>query len=181
MARVFVALLFLALVPGAALAACPRLLDHTVPGLVGDSTSLCRFQGKVLLVVNTASQCTYTPQYEGLEKLHKRYAGRGLVVLGFPANDFGAQEPGSNGEIARFCEVNYGVSFPMFSKSAVTGAAVNPFYAMLAERSGKRPGWNFHKYLVDRRGEKVLSFESAVSPDDPQLLREIERLLAIAG
>ena len=171
----------LAFVPGAALSACPRLLDHTVPGLAGNSTPLCQFQGKVLLVVNTASQCTYTPQYEGLERLHKRYSGRGLVVLGFPANDFGAQEPGSNGEIARFCQVNYGVSFPMFAKSVVAGPAAIPFYAMLAERSGKRPGWNFHKYLIDRSGQKVLSFESAVSPDNPQFLRDIERLLAAAG
>ena len=94
---------------------------------------------------------------------------------------FGAQEPGSNGEIARFCEVNYGVSFPMFAKSGVAGPAANPFFAMLAERTGKRPGWNFHKYLIDRRGDKKLSFESTASPDDPQLLREIERLLAAAG
>ena len=173
--------ILLAFVPGAALAACPRLLDHTVAGLTGNSTPLCQFQGKVLLVVNTASQCGYTPQYEGLEKLHKRYAGRGLVVLGFPANDFGAQEPGSNGDIARFCQVNYGVSFPMFTKSDVVGPAAIPSYAMLAERSGKRPAWNFHKYLVDRNGEKVLSFESAVTPDDPQLLKNIERLLAAAG
>lgn len=180
-ARIPATLLFIAFLPGAVLAACPRLLDHTVPGLVGNSTPLCQFQGKVLLVVNTASQCTYTPRYEGLERLHKRYAGRGLVVLGFPANDFGGQEPGSNREIASFCQVNYGVSFPIFAKSGVTGAAANPFYAMLAERTGKRPGWNFHKYLIDRSGEKVLSFESAVSPDDSQLRREIERLLAAAG
>lgn len=100
-AQVFI----LAFVSGVAHASCSRLLDHTVPSLIGNSTPLCQFQGKVLLVVNTASQCFYTPRYEGLEKLHKRYSGRGLVVLGFPANDFGAQEPGSNGEIARFCEV----------------------------------------------------------------------------
>ena len=181
MTQILAALLFIAFLPGAAFAACPRLLDHTVQSLMGTSTPLCQFQGKVLLVVNTASQCLYTPQYEGLEKLHKRYAGRGLVVLGFPANDFGGQEPGSNGEIASFCQVNYGVSFLMFAKSGVTGAATNPFYAMLAERSGKRPGWNFHKYLIDRAGEKVLSFESAVSPADPRLLRDIERLLAAAG
>lgn len=180
-ARILATLLCLAFVSGIAHASCSRLLDHMAPSLMGNSTPLCQFQGKVLLVVNTASQCLYTPQYEGLEKLHKRYSGRGLMVLGFPANDFGAQEPGSNGEIARFCEVNYGVSFPMFAKSGVTGPAANPFFAMLAERTGKRPGWNFHKYLIDRRGDKVLSFESTVSPGDPQLVREIERLLAAAG
>lgn len=181
MRRILAALLFISFLPGAAFASCPRLLDHAVPGLEGNSTPLCRFQGKVLLVVNTASQCAFTPQYEGLERLHKRYAARGLVVLGFPANDFGAQEPGSNSEIARFCQVNYGVSFPMFAKSVVTGPAAIPLYAMLGERSGKRPGWNFHKYLIDRSGEKVLSFESAVAPDNPQFLRNIERLLAAAG
>jgi glutathione peroxidase len=180
-ARILASSLFLALIPAAALASCPRLLDQTVPSLVGNPTPLCQFQGKVLLVVNTASQCFYTPQYEGLEKLHKRYAGRGLVVLGFPANDFGGQEPGSNGEIAQFCQVNYGVSFPMFAKSGVTGPAANPFYSMLAERAGKKPGWNFHKYLVDRKGENVISFDSEVKPDDPKFLRDIERLLAAAG
>jgi glutathione peroxidase len=171
----------LAFASGAVHASCSRLLDHAMTNLIGNSTPLCQFQGKVLLVVNTASQCGYTPQYEGLEKLHKRYSGRGLAVLGFPANDFGAQEPGSNREIARFCEVNYGVTFRMFAKSGVTGPGANPFFAMLAERTGKRPAWNFHKYLVDRRGDKVFSFESAVSPGDPQLVREIERLLAAAG
>ena len=165
----------------AALAACPPLLDHTVSSLTGSPTPLCRYQGKVLLVVNTASQCGYTPQYEGLEKLYKRYAARGLVVLGFPSNDFGGQEPGSDKEIADFCQVNYGVSFPMFTKITVKGSGVNPFYAMLSQRTGKQPAWNFHKYLVDRRGEKVLSFESAVTPDDPRLLKEIERLLAQPG
>lgn len=181
MARIAAAMLVLALIPGTALASCPRLLDYTVPSLTGSPTPLCQYQGKVLLVVNTASQCFYTPQYEGLEKLQKRYAARGLVVLGFPSNDFGGQEPGSNKEIADFCQVNYGVSFPMFTKSVVKGPAASPLYAMLAQRTGKQPGWNFHKYLVDRKGEAVQSFESGVSPDDPRLLREIERLLAQSG
>ena len=181
MARFIAALLFLGVFPGAALAACPKLLDHTVPTLMGAATPLCQYEGKVVLVVNTASKCFYTPQYEGLEKLHKRFAARGLVVLGFPSNDFGGQEPGSNKEIAEFCQVNYGVSFPMFNKSPVKGATAIPLYAMLAERTGKQPGWNFHKYLIDRRGEKVQSFESGVSPDDRRFLREVERLLAAAG
>jgi glutathione peroxidase len=178
MIRTLAALAFLML-SSAAAAACPALLDVSLPTLTEDGASLCRYEGKVLLVVNTASQCGYTPQYEGLEKLHKRYKDKGLVVIGFPSNDFGAQEPGSNKEIANFCEVNYGVSFPMFAKSGVAKGPVNPFYERLAKASGAKPRWNFHKYLVDRHGAKVLSYESAVEPNDPRLVREIERLLAI--
>ena len=159
-------------------AACPPLLDLKVSTLTEDGVPLCRYQGKVLLVVNTASQCGYTPQYDGLEKLHRRYRDKGLVVMGFPSNDFGAQEPGSNKDIAQFCEVNYGVTFPMFAKSPVAKGAVNPFYERLAKVSGSRPQWNFHKYLVDRKGEKVLAYESAVTPNDPKFVKEIERLLA---
>src|SRR5215213_7205298 len=128
-------------------AACPPLLDLKLPTLTEDATSLCRYQGKVLLVVNTASQCGYTPQYEGLEALHRRYKDKGLVVVGFPSNDFGAQEPGSNKDIAAFCEINYGVSFQMFAKSGVAKGNVNPFYERLAQVSKSRPRWNFHKYL----------------------------------
>ena len=169
---------FLLAASGAVSAACPPLLDVKLDTLTEDAASLCRYEGKVLLVVNTASQCGYTPQYEGLEKLHRRFAKRGLVVLGFPSNDFGGQEPGSNKEIAQFCEVNYGVSFPMFTKSSVAKAPVNPFYERLSKVSNSRPRWNFHKYLVDRNGQKVLAYASDVEPDDPKLIREIERLLA---
>jgi glutathione peroxidase len=168
----------LILASAAASAACPPLLDVKLSTLTEDAASLCRYEGKVLLVVNTASECGYTPQYEGLEALHRRYRDKGLVVLGFPSNDFGEQEPGSNREIARFCEVNYGVSFPMFEKSAVAKGRINPVYARLAKASNSRPQWNFHKYLVDRRGERVVAYESAVTPGDPRLVREIERLLA---
>ena len=161
---------------------CPPLLDAALPTLSDDRPeSLCKHKGKVLLVVNTASQCGYTPQYEGLEKLYRRYKDRGLVVLGFPSNDFGAQEPGSNKEIAKFCEVNYGVTFPMFTKTSVARGAVNPFYEKLAASSGTRPGWNFHKYLVDRRGAKAVSFDTRVAPEDPKFVKEIERLLAEKG
>src|SRR3954464_877915 len=121
------AALMLVLCPSLA-AACPALLDHKGSTLLDEPASLCQYQGKVLLVVNTASQCGYTPQYEGLEKLYRRYKDKGLVVVGFPSNDFGGQEPGSNKEIAKFCEVNYGVSFPMFAKSSVAKGNVNPFY-----------------------------------------------------
>jgi glutathione peroxidase len=154
------------------------MLDRNVSSLLDEPISLCQFSGKVLLVVNTASQCGYTPQYEGLEKLYRRYQGRGLVVLGFPANDFGGQEPGSNQDIASFCQINYGVSFPMFAKTTVVGRDVNPLFRDLAAKTGKRPQWNFHKYLVDRKGEVVAAFPSAVEPEDPRITREIERLLA---
>ncbi len=164
--------------PHAALAACAPLLDQTMPTLMSGDASLCQYQGKVLLVVNTASRCGFTPQYEGLEKLYRRYREKGLVVLGFPSNDFGAQEPGSSAEIASFCQINYGVTFPMFAKSSVAQGAVNPFYARLAKASGSRPQWNFHKYLVDRRGERVYAYPSEVTPSDPKLIAEIERQLA---
>lgn len=159
-------------------APCPPLLDHQMATLSDEAQSLCQYRGKVLLVVNTASQCGFTPQYEGLEKLYRKYKDRGLVVLGFPANDFGRQEPGSNKDIAKFCEVNYGVSFPMFAKTTVAGAAANPLYAQLAQKSGRAPQWNFHKYLVDRNGAQVLSFDSQVTPGDAKLVAAIEKLLA---
>jgi glutathione peroxidase len=161
---------------------CPPLLDHRYERLQGGQTqSLCEYRGKVLLVVNTASYCGYTSQYEGLEALYRKYRERGLVVLGFPSNDFGGQEPGSNGEIAEFCRTTYGIAFPMFEKASVAGAARNPLFDALAARTGERPKWNFHKYLVDRRGAKVASFASAVRPDDPGLVRTLERMLAEPG
>jgi glutathione peroxidase len=159
-------------------AGCPPLLAREFPNLQDEPVSLCRFKGKVILVVNTASQCGFTPQYEGLEALYRRYKDRGLVVLGFPANDFGGQEPGSSKDIARFCQVNYGVTFPMFAKTSVVGADANPLYRDLAAQSGQRPRWNFHKYLVDRDGTVVASFESRVAPQDARLAAQIERLLA---
>ncbi|MFO1326093.1 MAG: glutathione peroxidase [Rubrivivax sp.] len=166
--------------PLAARAACPELLRHTLPRLQDERpVDLCGYAGKVLLVVNTASQCGYTPQYQALEALHRRYAARGLVVLGFPSNDFGGQEPGSNEAIANFCENNFAVRFPMFAKSSVrTGNATapNPLYAQLAARAGA-PQWNFHKYLVSRDARVVLGRASAVEPNDPAFIRDLERLL----
>lgn len=171
---------FVALLGGmtAAQAGCPGLLDQKMETLTGDDASLCTYAGNVLLVVNTASRCGYTPQYDGLEKLYRKYKARGLVVLGFPSNDFGAQEPGSAQEIAKFCEQNYGVTFPMFAKTSVSAGAANPFYESLAAASGSRPRWNFHKYLVDRRASKVIPFDTKVTPQDPKFVAEIERLLA---
>src|ERR671924_2143621 len=157
---------------------CPSFLDHKFPSLQDESVSLCQFSGKVLLVVNTASECGYTPQYEGLEKLYRRYRDRGFVVLGFPANDFGGQEPGSNKDIAQFCRLNFGVTFPMFAKTSVVGANANSLYRALAAKTGKPPRWNFHKYLLDRAGEPVAVFESAVEPEDPRVTAQIEKLLA---
>jgi len=162
----------------AAESSCPPVLDHKFASLQGEPISLCQFRGKALLIVNTASECGYTPQYEGLEALYRRYRDQGLVVLGFPANDFGGQEPGSNHEIAQFCRVNYGVTFPMFAKTSVVGANANSLYRQLAARTGKPPRWNFHKYLLDRAGQPVAAFESAVEPADPRLTSEIEKLLA---
>ena len=158
--------------------ACPALLDHRFPALQDEKPqSLCQYAGKVVLVVNTASYCGYTKQYDGLERLYDKYRERGLVVLGFPSNDFN-QEPGSNEEIAEFCRSTYGVRFPMFARSTVAGRSANPFYVRLAEVSGERPQWNFHKYLIDRSGSKVTSFPSQLSPESPLLVGTIEKLLA---
>jgi|WetSurMetagenome_2_1015567.scaffolds.fasta_scaffold213086_1 glutathione peroxidase len=160
-------------------AGCPALLQYSFASLqTGEPRSLCQYRGKVLLVVNTASFCGYTKQYEGLEALHRKYLDRGLVVLGFPANDFGAQEPGSNKEIAEFCRTTYGVEFPMFEKAGDTRLAATPFYAELIRRSGEAPQWNFHKYLVDRNGQAVQSFGSTVEPGQREFVRAVERLLA---
>jgi glutathione peroxidase len=157
---------------------CPALLDHKFANLMDEPVSLCQFGGKVLLIVNTASECGYTPQYEGLERLYRRYRDKGFAVLGFPANDFGGQEPGSNKEIAQFCRLNYGVTFPMFAKTSVVGAQANPLYRALAAKTGKPPRWNFHKYLLDRAGQPVAVFESAVEPEDRRVTAQIEKLLA---
>lgn len=137
----------------------------------------CQYAGKVLLVVNTASYCGFTSQYEGLEKLYAELKDRGLVVLGFPSNDFGAQEPGSDKEIADFCRLTYGVEFPMVSKTVVKGPQTNAFYKRLGEITGSQPRWNFHKYLISRDGGKVIAYGSATSPDDPALRAQIEIFL----
>jgi glutathione peroxidase len=158
---------------------CPSVLDYQFVNLMDEPVSLCQFRGKVLLIVNTASECGYTPQYEGLEKLYRRYRDKGFAVLGFPANDFGGQEPGSNKEIAQFCRLNYGVTFPMFAKTSVVGGNANPLYRALAARTGKPPRWNFHKYLLDRAGQPVAVFESAVDPTDSRTTSQIEKLLAV--
>lgn len=157
---------------------CPPLLRHTFNELqTGKSQSLCEFEGKVLLIVNTASKCGYTSQYEGLEALYRKYKARGLVVIGFPSNDFGGQEPGSNRQIAEFCRTTYGVQFPLFEKTTVTELARNPLYLDLVRATGEMPKWNFHKYLVDRQGQAVASYVSDVAPQSRELVSRIEALL----
>lgn len=159
--------------------ACPPLLDHRFNRLQDEAPQhLCQYAGKVLLVVNTASYCGFTGQYEGLEALHEKYAPKGLVVLGFPSNDFGNQEPGDSRQIADFCFNTYGVKFPMFAKTSVRGKEANPLHAELAKMTGTTPKWNFYKYLIDRNGKVVDSYSSMVSPGDRKLVSDIEKALA---
>lgn len=141
---------------------------------------LSAYAGKVVLVVNTASECGYTPQYAGLEQLWRDYQGRGLAVLGFPSNEFGGQEPGSEEQIKTFCETRYRVSFPMFAKVATKGTEQSPVYRFLTAQHGE-PKWNFHKYLVGKDGRVLRAFESKVKPDDPELRQAIESALAASA
>ena len=161
--------------------ACPALLQRDVARLQDEKPqSLCQYAGKVLVVVNTASFCGYTSQYKGLEALHKRYKDRGLVVLGFPSNDFGAQEPGSNKDIAAFCENTFGVQFPMFTKTKVAasaGTAPSALYADLKQLTGASPKWNFHKFVIARDGRTVLSFASEIEPGAAAFTQKLEQLL----
>ena len=159
-------------------AACPAILKHSFKRLQDEAPQdLCQYAGKVVLVVNTASYCGFTGQYEGLEALYATYQSKGLVVLGFPSNDFGKQEPGNDKEIADFCYNTYAVKFPMFSKTVVAGPGRNPLYAALAQASGQSPRWNFHKYLIDRSGNVVANFASAVEPQAKPLLAAIDKAL----
>ena len=176
-------LLFVALTAvltaGPALAAKP-LLDQNYRQLAGKRVVNLQksYRGQVLLVVNTASKCGFTPQYEALEAMHARYKERGFAVLGFPSNDFMGQEPGSEKQIQEFCTLTYGVKFPMFEKVHVKGADVTPLYRQLAGQTGKAPAWNFHKYLIDRSGKVVANYGSRTSPDDPAFVAKVESLLA---
>jgi len=171
-------LLALGVVPMASAAACPPLLNHSFPALRdGKPMPLCQYSGKVILVVNTASLCGFTSQYDGLEKLHARLGDQGLVVLGFPSNDFGEQEPGSDREIADFCRLTYGVKFPMVGKTTFKGRDANPFYLKLAEITGSKPKWNFHKYLINRDASQVVAYSSSTKPDDRDLLKKIDEFL----
>lgn len=162
----------------ASAANCPAILRHQFLRLQDDALqNLCQYAGKVVLVVNTASYCGFTGQYEGLEALYAKYQSKGLVVLGFPSNDFGQQEPGSSKEIADFCFNTYGVKFPMMNKAVVVGSQRNALYAELAKATGVAPKWNFHKYLIDRSGKVIASFPSEIEPSNPQLVAPLEAAL----
>ena len=157
------------------------LFDFTLKNIDGETQPLSAYKGKVILVVNTASQCGYTPQYEGLQKLYTENKDKGLVILAFPSNDFGKQEPGSASEIKSFCQKNYGVTFPVFEKIIVSGPSPHPLYKWLAaQKAGgpMTPKWNFSKYLVDSNGQVVAGYASKVKPDDKELAAKIEELLA---
>lgn len=159
---------------------CPALLQHTFARLQDEKPqSLCQYAGKVVLIVNTASFCGFTGQYKGLEALYARYKDQGLVVLGFPSNDF-SQETGSNAQIAEFCENTFGVKFPMFAKSSVKGPEASLLFRELAQQSGTAPRWNFHKYLLGRDGKLVDQYSSLTGPDSKTLVRAIEQQLAVA-
>jgi glutathione peroxidase len=158
----------------------PAMSVHafTVKSNDGKETKLSAYAGKVLLVVNTASECGYTPQYKGLQGLYEAYKGRGLEVLAFPSNDFGAQEPGTDADIKNFCELRYKTRFPLFAKVPVKGAGAVPLYQHLAAQRGGDVRWNFTKFLVDRQGQVVGRFEPSVAPDSEELKAAVEKALA---
>ena len=151
--------------------------DYSAPSISGEDTSLASFSGKALLIVNVASECGLTPQYAGLQELHKKYAAKGLAVLGFPCNQFGAQEPGTEEQIQQFCSTNYGVEFPLFAKVEVNGEGRHPLYAHLIG-DGEDISWNFEKFLVDGDGQTIARFSTRTTPDDPELVAAIEKALA---
>jgi glutathione peroxidase len=156
------------------------VLNHSYRELAGKQPIFLekKYGGQVLLIVNTASKCGYTSQYEGLEALHARLKAKGFKVLGFPSNDFRGQEPGTEKEIQAFCKLTYGVKFPMFEKVSVLGNKATPLYKQLTTVTGTAPGWNFHKYLIDRKGNVVANYSSATKPDDAAMLAKIDELLA---
>lgn len=161
-------------------ASADNAYDHSFHTLVGHkSLPLSSFKGNVLIIVNTASKCGFTSQYAGLEKLYQTYKDRGLVILGVPSNDFGSQEPGTADEIAHFCQVNYGVSFPMTAKEVVSGKQAHPFYLWARQQLGfgTAPKWNFHKYLINRQGKLINYFYSTTKPDSPRFLKAVENAL----
>src|SRR5271165_6882512 len=174
-------LLFASVAMSAALFGASNVLDFTLNSIDGKPAPLSQYQGKVVLIVNVASRCGYTPQYTGLEKVYEKYKDQGFVILGFPANNFGSQEPGTNEEIKTFCSRKYNVTFPMYSKVSVKGDDQTPLYQYLTKQTGPAIAgdikWNFTKFLVDRNGNVVQRFESAVTPDSPEVVSAIEKQL----
>jgi glutathione peroxidase len=159
------------------------VLDFSMKDIEGKDIPLSKFQGKVLLIVNTASQCGLTPQYKGLQEVYQKYKEQGFEVLAFPANEFGKQEPGTDNQIKEFCATNYNVSFPLFSKIVVKGKGIHPLYAFLTSESTDPKfagpiGWNFAKFLVNRKGEVIARFEPSVRPESPEVTGAIEKALA---
>ncbi|MDP3919246.1 MAG: glutathione peroxidase [Candidatus Omnitrophota bacterium] len=152
--------------------------SFTVTDIDGREVALSDYAGKVLLVVNTASKCGFTKQYAGLEKLHREYKDRGFEVLGFPSNDFGGQEPGTEAEIKKFCSLKFDVTFPMFSKIKVTGGDIHPLYAYMTEEAGDKIAWNFNKFLIGREGQVIAKYGSRTEPFDTKLVAKLEELLA---
>ncbi|SCK07437.1 glutathione peroxidase [Vogesella sp. LIG4] len=164
------------LLPALASAACPTLLDYRVPGLSGGTIDMCAYQGKAVVVVNTASHCGFTPQFKGLQSLWQDYRDKGLVVVGFPSDDF-FQELAQDKEVASFCQANYGVSFPMASRVHVRGDDAHPLYQALAKVSGSAPKWNFYKYVIAADGKTVTAFSPLTKPDAPDFLKAVDAAL----
>src|SRR3954452_25615332 len=160
------------------LMAASSVHDFTLTSIDGKPAPLSSYKGKVLLLVNVASKCGYTPQYTGLQALYDKYKDRGLVVVGVPANNFGGQEPGTNEEIKTFCSRNYNVTFPIMSKVSVQGADKTPLYQYLTDATGGEIKWNFTKFVIDRKGGIASRFESAVTPEAAELIKSIEQALA---
>jgi glutathione peroxidase len=180
--RKLACILMLCLGVGSAMAVARSVYDFTLKSIDGQSTSLKEYHGKVMLLVNVASKCGYTPQYAALESLYEKYKGQGLVIVGIPANNFASQEPGTNAEIKSFCTRKYNVSFPMMAKVSVKGDDKDPLYQFLTDKSanpqiGGEIQWNFTKFLFDRNGKPVARFEPAVTPDSPQVIAAIEAAL----
>ncbi|MBM3360868.1 MAG: glutathione peroxidase [Betaproteobacteria bacterium] len=165
--------LFFWMLPAMTYAACSSLYNHQFDTLQGDKINLCDYQSKPILAVNTASKCGFTPQFNALEALYKKYQDKGLLVIGFPSNDFN-QELSTDKEVRDFCKLTYAVDFPMTTKSSVTGKNANPFYQELIKTSGQMPKWNFFKYLILPQGKKVYAFTSDVTPDSPAILDKIK-------
>jgi glutathione peroxidase len=169
--------LFIPLLWSLSMSAASNIHEFTLNSIDGKPAPLSAYDGKVVLLVNVASRCGYTPQYTGLEALYEKYKDRGFVILGFPANNFGGQEPGTNEEIKTFCSTKYNVTFPMYAKVSVKGADITPLYKFLTETNGGDVKWNFTKFLADKHGNVIGRFDSAVTPDSPQLVAAIEAAL----